>query len=182
MIHFPPIPEWSRLHPLIVHFPIALLLVAPLFVMLGAVLAPSKGGPFLTSALIIMVIGTASAFLALETGDAAGELIGETAQIKQVLQQHQKLAETTCILFSALTAVFALLLLLPQILKRELNRKLNASLLAAFLVLYSTGALFLINTAHQGGRLVHEFAVDTQALPSNSSAPNAAPSKELSRN
>ena len=35
MIQLPPIPGWYELHPLVVHFPIALLLIAPLFVLLG---------------------------------------------------------------------------------------------------------------------------------------------------
>ena len=42
----PPVPNWSELHPLVIHFPIALLLVAPLFVIAGVILAPPKGGPF----------------------------------------------------------------------------------------------------------------------------------------
>lgn len=170
MIQLPPIPDWNQLHPLIVHFPIALLLVAPLFVILGTVLAPQQGRPFLMSALIMMVIGTISLFVALETGDAASELVGETPQIKQVLEQHEKFAETTCILFSALTAIFAHLVVLPKILKRELSRTLNLSLLAAFLILYGTGALFLVNTAHQGGRLVHQFNVHAQTAPSSQPA------------
>ncbi|HXJ96027.1 MAG TPA: DUF2231 domain-containing protein [Terriglobia bacterium] len=170
MIQLPPIPDWNRLHPLIVHFPIALLLVAPVFVILGALLAPTKGRSFLTSALILMVMGILSLFVALETGDAASKLAGETVQIKQVLEQHEKFAETTCILFAALTAVFAYLVVLPKILKRELSRTLSASLLVAFLILYGTGALFLVNTAHQGGRLVHEFAVDAQSAPSTQRA------------
>jgi hypothetical protein len=33
----------------------------------------------------------------------------------------------------------------------------------AFLALYSAGLLLLVNTAHQGGRLVHELGVATQA-------------------
>ena len=36
MIQTPPIPSWDGLHPLIIDFPIALLLVAPLLVLIGA--------------------------------------------------------------------------------------------------------------------------------------------------
>jgi len=182
VIQLPPIPDWNRLHPLIIHFPIALLLVAPLFVIVGAMLAPPKGRAFLTSALILMVIGTVSLFVALETGDAAGELMSQQAPVEHVLAAHEKLAETTCILFSAITAVFAHLVLLPRMLKRELSRALNASLFAAFLILYGTGVLFLVNTAHQGGRLVHEFGVETQVtLPDRPSAspPVSEASKRL---
>ena len=55
----PPIPSWSELHPLVIHFPIALLLVAPIFI-LGAVFTdPKKGRPFLLAALVLMILGTA---------------------------------------------------------------------------------------------------------------------------
>lgn len=171
MIQLPPVPDWNRLHPLIIHFPIALLLVAPLFVIVGVILTPPKGRALLTSALILTVIGTVSLFVSLETGDAAGKLVGRPAQVEQVLAAHERLAETTCLLFSVITAVFAHLILLPRILKRELNRALNASLLAAFLILYGTGVLFLVNTAHQGGRLVHEFGVETQMTSSDRQSP-----------
>ena len=170
MIQIPPIPDWSQLHPLVIHFPIALLLVAPLFVIVGAALTPASGRPFLVSALITMVIGTVSLFVALETGDATAEALFQNSQIKQVLHEHEQLAETTCILFTVLTTVFGSLVALPKVLKHELSRPLNASLLAAFLILYGTGALFLANTAHQGGRLVHEFGVDAQAAASTQTA------------
>ena len=41
MLQFPAIPSWDALHPLIIHFPIALLLIAPIFIIVGAVLAPA---------------------------------------------------------------------------------------------------------------------------------------------
>ena len=53
MIEFPPIPSWDGLHPLIIHFPIVLLLVAPVLVLIGALLAPEKGRPLLLSLIHI---------------------------------------------------------------------------------------------------------------------------------
>jgi len=184
MIQLPPVPDWNRLHPLVVHFPTAILLVAPLFVILGAVVAPPRDKPFLASALIIMVISTISLFVALQTGETASELVGRTAQVKEVLKLHDSLAETTCLLFSVLTVVFAHLLVLPKILRRELSRTLSASLLAAFLILYATGALFLVNTGHQGGRMVHELGVDAQISVSTESValPSSCIPEESARN
>ena len=54
----PPIPAWTELHPLVIHFPIALLLVAPLFIVAGIIVNPQKGRPFLVVALSLMVLGT----------------------------------------------------------------------------------------------------------------------------
>jgi uncharacterized membrane protein len=110
MFYLPPVPSWNALHPLIVHFPIALLFVAPLFVILGIVVGPLRGRAFLVSALILMALGTASIFVALETGEAASELVRCTSAAREVLRQHQDLAETTEVLFTLLTVVLAVLL------------------------------------------------------------------------
>jgi uncharacterized membrane protein len=172
MTHLLTIPSWNGLHPLIIHFPITLLLVAPLFVVVGGVLAPSKGRTFLISALILMVLGTASVFFAIETGEGAGELAGSAPEIRAVLKQHQELAKTTRVLFSLLTLSFAALLFVPTVLGRELGLRVNMALLSAFLIFYATGAVFLVNTASHGDRLVHELGVRAPVAP-NTSAPAA---------
>jgi uncharacterized membrane protein len=159
MLNLPFLPSWNGLHPLIVHFPIALLFVAPLFVILGIVVGPLKGRPFLVSALILMALGTGSIFVAVETGELASELVRSTSAVRAVLQQHQNLAETTEVLFTLLTVVLAALLFAPKLLRRELGLRVLVALLAAFLLFYITGALFLVKTAHQGARLVHELGV-----------------------
>jgi len=159
MLNLPNVPSWDGLHPLIVHFPIALLFIAPLFVILGIAIGPLKGRPFLVSALILMVLGTGSILLAVETGEAASEIVSSTSAARTVLRQHQDLAETTEILFALLTVVLAALLYVPALLRRELGPQVNVALLVVYLLFYTTGALFLVNTAHRGARLVHEFGV-----------------------
>ena len=170
MIQLPPIPGWYELHPLVVHFPIALLLIAPLFVLLGLPTWSPKSRAFLLSAWILMALGTASVFMALQTGKAAEKPAGEAPQVKQVLEQHEELAQTTGVLFLVLIIVFTALLLVPHMLRPELSRTLTTALLLAFLVLSGTGALFLANTAHQGGRLVHEQGVRALVAPSGQTA------------
>ena len=71
MIQMPPIPSWEGLHPLVIHFPIVLLLVAPLLVLVGALLKPEKGRQVLYVALALLIAGTLSTFLATATGEAA---------------------------------------------------------------------------------------------------------------
>ncbi|HMD99433.1 MAG TPA: DUF2231 domain-containing protein [Terriglobia bacterium] len=185
MMHSLSISSWNALHPLIIHFPIALLLIAPLFVVVGAVISPPKGRAFLVSALILMVLGTASMFLAVGTGEAAGhQIAGSTPAIKSTLAEHQDLAGTTLVLFSLLTVAFAALLSVSGSL--QLDRRVNTALLAAFLVFYATGALFLVNTARRGGRLVHEFGVrapvasSTMALD-HSGSTQAGPALQVGR-
>jgi uncharacterized membrane protein len=159
MFHFPLLPTWNGLHPLIVHFPIALLLTAPLFVIVGAVLSPSKGRTFLMSGLILMMLGTVSVLLSVETGEAAGSVARADPVIKAAIYEHQELAEATQVLFLALTVAFAGLLFVPKWIHTDLGHRANTSLLAVFLILYTTGILILINTAHHGGLLVHEMGV-----------------------
>ncbi len=165
MIQFPPIPAWDALHPLIVHFPIALLLVAPLFIVIGALLRREKGQMYLFSALILMAVGTSAVFVALETGEAAAKLAERTPEINAVLEHHEQLAETTRVVFSALTVIFAAILLLPRLLRRGSGWLVGRALPLIFLLLYGAGMLLLVNTAHNGGRLVHEFGVHALVEP-----------------
>ena len=58
MLTLPPIPSWQAIHPLVVHFPIALLLIAPVFILIGIALKPERRFPFLLVALILMALGT----------------------------------------------------------------------------------------------------------------------------
>ena len=166
MIQLPPIPSWDGLHPLIIHFPIALLLVAPLLVLVGALLKPEKGRPVLYVALALMIAGTLSIFLAAATGEAAGKLAERTPQIDAVLERHEELADATRAVFSGLTAIFAAIIFGPMALQKLSGRLVSTVLPVVFLLFYGVGVLLLTNTAHNGGRLVHEFGVRAMVAPS----------------
>jgi uncharacterized membrane protein len=166
MINFPPIPSWDGLHPLIVHFPIALLLIAPLFVLVGALLPPQKGRTWFLTALVLMAVGTLSIFVAVSTGQAAGELADRNQAVSAVLERHEELAETTRIVFAVLTVIFATIVLAPMALRRVPGRATSSVLALVFLLFYGAGGLLLVNTAHNGGRLVHELGVHAMVLPS----------------
>jgi uncharacterized membrane protein len=173
MLILPPIPSWQAMHPLVVHFPIALLLVAPLFILIGVVRKPEHRFPFLLAALILMTIGTLSTFVASSSGEAAGEIAESMPQAKATLEQHEELAEITEIAFSALTLIYASILFVPRLLKREPPRAIVTTLLLVFLMFYAAGAVSLTNTAHQGGRLVHELGVKAQTQPASALAESA---------
>lgn len=172
----PPIPSWDGLHPLIIHFPIALLLVAPLLVLIGVFL-PNKGRSFLITAFILMLLGTVASFIAVSTGASAGELAERVANVESVLENHEELAETTRTVFSALTVIFGVMLFAPMIFKKDLSSKIVIPLNLAFLIFYGAGVVLLINTAHEGGRLVHEFGVRAMMTASTQTPQTSAPSK-----
>ena len=159
MLHLSP--GWSGLHALIVHFPIILLLTAPFFVIVGIGFSSAKRRLFLGSALTLMVLGTAMTFVAVTTWDPTMKAVCSTPALKVALEEHRALAETTRELFSVLTLGFAGLLFVPRLLGRELESGVNTALFAAYLVFYATGALFLVNTALEGGRLVRELEAKT---------------------
>jgi len=165
MLQFPPMPSWDGLHPLIVHFPVALLLVVPIFILVGAVLSPSRGRPYLTAAMVLLLLGTVAVFVAVETGEAAGQLAERSPGMAQVLETHESLAERTRVVFAVLSAVFVILLAAPRMLRRADTRLTTTVLPLAFLVLYGAGAMLLVNTAHNGGRLVHQFGVRALMAP-----------------
>lgn len=155
----PTLPPWDAVHPLIVHFPIALLIVAPLFVVLS-LFRPLAWRLFGVAALMLMMIGTVGAYVAVASGEAAAEVADRTPAINEALEEHEEAAELTRNLFTGLTVLYAGLLGLPYLLKRRpLAPRLNLALHLVFLALYLGGTLVIARTGHLGGRLVHVYGV-----------------------
>jgi uncharacterized membrane protein len=164
--------SWDGLHPLVVHFPIALLLVAPVFIVLGIALR-ERGRPMLASSLILMVLGTVALFVAVSTGEAAGEFAERLPTAESLVERHEELAETARTLFAALTLIFAAWLVIPVLLKRDVGGMLTTSVNIAFLVAYLAASAVLVNAAHEGGRLVHEFGLHSHSTPAALTSPAA---------
>lgn len=174
----PPIPAWTSLHPLIIHFPIALLYVAPLFILAAIFWRRAREGWSL-AALVLMGLGTLSLFLAVATGEAAGRLAERTPEITAALERHESLAETGQVVFSFLTLAFAILVLVPLVLKREPKTWLRQTVSVVFLLAYLVGLGQLTRVAHEGGRLVHEFGV--RSIIATTGPDTAAPSPGMPR-
>jgi uncharacterized membrane protein len=151
-------PGWDGLHPLVIHFPIALLMVAPLFVLLALVLRRSSV-EFSRTALVLLALGTVATWVAISTGKAAGELAEHTDAINAVISQHEELAETTRNLFTVLTLLYAVVVFAPGPLRRLRRPALAFATNAVFLVALAGATLLVVATAHQGGRLVHQLGV-----------------------
>ncbi len=165
----PTITSWDALHPLIIHFPIALLLVAPIFVLLSLVLR-KQSTVFAATALILMTLGTVSVVISVSTGEAAGELAEDRPLIEQALEHHEELAETTEVFFVVLTLIYAAVVAALVFARGRLDGWPRGVLHTAFLLVYAAGCVVLVRTGHEGGRLVHEHGVHASMAPSPSGA------------
>jgi len=155
---FPPLPDWDAIHPLVVHFPIALLLVAPLLIVIG-LLFPKSGKCFHVAALVLMVLGVIAAWVAVNTGELAADLADRMPPVGPAIERHEELAETTATVFTVLTVVFAALVFGPSFLKNPLSRTVILPIFIVFLLVYLGCTSILAKTAHRGGLLVHEYGV-----------------------
>ena len=174
MLQFPPLPTWDSLHPLIIHFPIALLLVYPLFVLIGALLSPAKGRPYLSTALILLLLGTAGLFFAVHTGEAASQLVDRDPPVEVLLKSHYALATETRDIFVTLSMIACGVFFAPRLLGKTDALLFSRVLPLSFLVFYAVGIIFLVNTADRGGRMVHELGVHAMISPTTEK-PAASP-------
>ena len=154
----PPIPPWNGCHVLVVHFPIALLLVAPLFILLGLVV-PRLNRAFYLAGLLLLALGAGGAILAVEAGEAAALLVQPTPELAKVLLRHADLGETTRNVFGGLAIVLLLIFVAQNRLTRRLGRGRVVVLYGVFLLGYLANLLFLVQTADLGGRLVHQHGI-----------------------
>lgn len=159
-------PAWSHLHPLIVHFPIALLLVAPLLVLLG-LLWPAQRTGIHAAALVLLLLGTSMAVLAISTGMAAAGAAGRNPELLLALDSHELLAKQTALLYLGLSLAFVVLHLLSRH-RREGTRPRWLIVVHLLWLAGSLGASFLLaRTGHLGGRMVHELGFHDRAVSGN---------------
>jgi uncharacterized membrane protein len=150
------LPPWNHIHPAIIHFPIALLTVAPLLVLLG-LLWPAQRRGIHTSALVLLVLGSGGLILAYESGQAVERFARATPALLAGVREHELSAQWTLLLFGLLLPYFAMLWLVPLLRKRELSKRLNTGLLVLWLLLSAAGVLAVARTGHLGGHLVHDL-------------------------
>lgn len=172
----PPQPPWEGLHPLVIHFPIALLFITPVFVLLAAFLG-KHGRWFGLTALMLLVMGTVSGAVAVSSGNAAFDAM-ETAEDGgwEVAEEHQQAAQEVQIMLVGLTLLYAVLFAIPLVISKWNVRRYWLLTNLVFLALLMVVNLQLAHAAHLGGRLVHQYGV--RAILENGAAEAGIPDPE----
>jgi uncharacterized membrane protein len=142
-------PEFLRTevwHPLTVHFPIALLLVATLFKFLTLF---SKSKTWENAGSLLLYIGTIGAWLAIFTGDLADGIVARELCDPTVLKAHENFAWILAWLFSLSTLIDIgrILKLIP--LKTKIINILTFSIMVI-------GSGYLMYAGHLGAKLVYQ--------------------------
>jgi uncharacterized membrane protein len=150
------LPPWNHIHPAIVHFPIALLTVAPLLVLLG-LLWPAQRRGILSAALVLLVLGCGGLLLALLSGEAAERYARATPALLEGVREHELAAQWTALVFGLLGAIYAAFWILPLLRKRGLSPRFERGFLVLWLLLSAAGVVALARTGHLGGHLVHDL-------------------------
>lgn len=140
---------WTEVfHPLSVHFPIALLLVAFLFKLIALV---SKKEVWIQGGSVLLLLGTIGIWIAIYTGNLADGIVSRKICDPTVLKEHENMAYTTAWLFTS--AIFIDLLKISRIEFFFQRRRL----LSIFCILILTaGSGFLMYVGHLGATLVYQ--------------------------
>jgi uncharacterized membrane protein len=147
------VPGWApNIHPLLVHFPIALLVTAAGLDVVGWVFRRNR--PLRHAATLLYVLGTAAAVAAYFTGRAASQTIWFPGMAQAVVREHWDWALRT-VWFFAIVTVVRLVLLRPS--RHDPGPATIAALALAGLV----GIGLLLETGDRGGRLVYQHGVGT---------------------
>ncbi|MGJ8635942.1 MAG: DUF2231 domain-containing protein [Phycisphaerales bacterium] len=173
MFSFPPLPPYEGLHPLVVHFPIALLLTVWIPALSGLFLRKHTQH-FWFATLLWLALGVTGAMAAVSTGEAASDIaLVTTDAAKTLLHEHEEAGELTRTLF-----IITFLLALTTFLLRYVYSVKKPIIITAMVIttlLYIAASLTLINAAHQGGTLVHHHGLHAPITTTPTQSPSTVP-------
>ncbi|MCH8246710.1 MAG: hypothetical protein IH951_09920 [Bacteroidetes bacterium] len=160
------LPEWApNIHPLLVHFPIALLFVAVALDGTGLLL---RRRPFFRQAAVLLyVLGGIAVFVTFLAGKQAADLVFLSTEGNAVLTEHADLALWTVWFFG----VFAILR--PVIDFTPIGKK--TAVWVAMVVIPAAGLILLYQTAEHGAQLVFRYGAGVKTVDNTVQGVPAAP-------
>jgi len=142
------------IHPMLVHFPIALLIVGFLAELAGLLLRKDW---LARAALLLLVLGTLGAVSAVLTGQREEDRIVETPAIEHTLEEHEEAGEFTMWFFVVIAAarIFTAW-------RKNLPKAVSWVVLVAWLA----GLGAITKTAWHGGHLVYKYGAGVSVVGS----------------
>lgn len=140
----------NHLHPMIVHFPIALLMVGFLSDLLGITL---KKDFFNRAGYYLLILGTIGVVAAYFSGEFAGDGVVEAGALGQALETHESAALISLWLMvgTALVRIGAVIF-----------HRYNGIIRIIAILLFFVGILSIARTGYYGGELVYKHAAGVQ--------------------
>jgi len=138
----------APLHPQIVHFAIALLFMG---VLLRGVSLTGKVAFTGPAALVLLLVGTVGAVLAVQSGTAAHGPVERVPGARAAVMEHEEWGQRTRNIF-LIVAALELVALVPRV------SRWRKGILAASGVVGLMGAVSLYEAAEHGGDLVYGYA------------------------
>jgi uncharacterized membrane protein len=142
------------IHPLVIHFPIALLIVGSLCDAVGIL---GHRDTFLKTGFILLGLGAFASVVAAVSGDAASEIAEKIPNITEDLEQHEDL--------STLVAFLAVLLVLIRT-HFTLKARFVGAVRATYLVLILLLAVLTAAAGYTGGKIVYDYGAGTRNVTS----------------
>lgn len=157
----------SMIHAAVVHMPIAAAFIGLIFVILSALFHRNNTVRALTALLFMIVV--VSAYVAIETGEDARDLVPNTlpSAVWDQLSAHKAAAEQ--VLYAG---AFTLLCLVLSLIRFDVIR--IGGLLFAAVGAIATN-IFCANTGHLGGALVYNHGVGTPMVHQAPAVPAVEP-------
>ena len=156
----------TNIHPLIVHFPIALIIVIFILDFLGVLF---KKKSFLSTANILTIFAALGALMAVVTGMIAEESVWHPGEAHEMLELHEAIG------FIILGLMLVLLIFRPAVKKKLLGK------LGWVAVFLSFAASLLVGyTGYLGGEIVYKYGTGVQQAEIETARADSL-AKELSK-
>ncbi len=156
------LPDWApNIHPMIIHFPLVLLIIAVLFDALGLIIKKSKQAAEISwpekSALVLYLFGTITLIAAFLTGRAAEDGLNVPSHAIPALTDHADWAEITLWFFIVYTVIrFTALFVF----------KSKRLIVIPIVLIGFVGIYFLYQTGNKGAKLVFGYGLGTGNIAS----------------